>query len=191
MVPFRPPISAGSPGGSTIVDRIVQAVRKSFDSLKGAFVGRPDTGLPGQVLILGPDSRPLWAGYTASSVDERSIQELVPSVQEVTSLPTATSTVKTIPLTASRHYWITAIATAFAANEAVVFTSTLFIRMTLNLASVATHLTPDTTLHTSGAGFSFTAATSGSDLQLTVSNTSGSTRTVQLLVSFSSARTRT
>lgn len=190
MIPFRPPVSVGSPGGSTILDRIVQAIRKSFDSLTEAFLARPEPGLNGQVLILGPDGLPMWAGYSATTGEERAIQELVPSVQEADSLATATTHITEIDLAASRHYWVTATGTAFAPDESVLFSETLFIRVAVNHAGLATHLTPDTISHSYGSGFTFVSATSGGTLTLNFGNASGSTYTIQVIASLSSARTR-
>jgi len=190
MVPFVPPVSVGSPGGSTILDRIVQTIRRSFESLNGAFLGRPDSGDGGQVLVLGADGLPAWSSATASFGLEQSIQEVVPSIQESDSLANGTTHITTISLQAMRHYWVTATATAWAPDQTVIFSETQFIRVSMNAAALATHLIPDTVSHTYGAGFSLAAATSGGDLTLGLSNSSGTTYAIQVIASLSSARVR-
>lgn len=191
MVPFRPPVSVGSPGGSTILDRIVQGIRKSFDSLGKAFLAQPTPGTGGQILITGPDGLPVWSSTAGdTSGPEQVITDVLPFLQESVSVPTATTHTTTVALEASRHYWIKATATAFDPAQVVIFSETQLIRVSLNFAGLATHLVPDTVLHTYGAGLSLTAATSGGDLTLNVANASGFTYTVQLIAAFSSARTR-
>jgi len=173
------------------LDRIILAVRRSFDSLTQAFVGRPETGDGGQVLVLGPDGETVWSGSAGfAGSGEGVVQELVPSVQESDLLANGTTHITTVALDAGHHYWVTATATAWAVDGTVIFSETQFIRVSVNAAALATHLIPDTVCHTYGAGFTLAAATSGGDISLNFSNASGTTYAIQVIASFSTARAR-
>jgi hypothetical protein len=165
-------------------------VKKTCDSLTDAFLARPEAdGTAGQILTLSSARVPAWASAVGdASSGERVTQELAPSVQLSYSLPTATSNVTRIGLDAGRHYWFTSIVTAYTPAMAVAFTQTTLNRVSVTTGGTASHLTPQTVLHSSGAGFSATGGVTGSTFTLTVSNTSGSTRTVQVIVTAGSAR---
>jgi len=192
-VPFSPLVSAAQPGGSQILDRLMHATRRTFDSLDESYVALPEgEATEGWTLTTDDDGTTIWSRSVGSlSEPEKVVQELVPSLQVNLALANATSHQDIIRLDRSRHYWVTAAMTAFLVDETVAFTQTLLIRVVCDFSGVATHLAPDTVSHTYGAGFTFAATVSGSTLILTSSNASGSTEAVQVIASLSSARTRT